>query len=241
MQAQAQRRREANRSGSGTERLCVATAEVKPIDAMIRFVVGPDDAVVPDVKRRLPGRGIWVTSSQEALRKAIACKAFARGFKRNVRVGSDLIETTDQLLERAALESLSVAHKAGRVIIGFDEVSAAFTRDRIMALLHASEAAPDGCRRLAGTRAHRSGALAITVIDAFTSAQLGLALGRPSVIHAGLLAGLEGTTFMARTARLACFRTESKSAITGDGPDRQAGIEMSEGRQSRRRQHEGRP
>jgi uncharacterized protein len=57
----------------------------------------------------------------------------------------------------------------------------------------------------------RRDAVAIAVIDAFSSAQLDLALGRPNVIHAALLAGPETDTFLARKARLVCFRGEPVS------------------------------
>ena len=212
------------RSAAGAERLCAATREVKPVDEMIRFVVGPDDAVVADVKRRLPGRGIWVTATRQALRTAIARKAFARGFKRDIRVRTDLIDATERLLERAALDALAMSHKAGRVAIGFAEVTAVLTRDRLRALVHAAEAAPDGRRKLAAVLRRRQDAAAIAVIEAFSSAQLDLALGRSNVIHAALLAGPESDTFLARTARLDCFRAEPNSEGAGDGSERQAGI-----------------
>jgi predicted RNA-binding protein YlxR (DUF448 family) len=209
------------KGATGTERLCVATAKVKPVEAMIRFVVGPNDAIVPDVKRRLPGRGVWVTATRDALHTAIARKAFARAFKRNLRVGADLIEVTERLLEKAALDALAIARKAGRVTIGFSAVSAALAHEPVVTLVHAAEAAPDGRRKLAATLGRRKDTHP-EVIDVFTSAQLGLALGQPNVIHAALLAGPESETFVARTARLACFRTELTSGRSGDGPERQA-------------------
>jgi predicted RNA-binding protein YlxR (DUF448 family) len=211
-------------SAAGAERLCAATREVKPVAEMIRFVIGPDDAVVPDVKRRLPGRGIWVTATRQALRTAIARKAFARGFKRDIRAGIDLIAATERLLERAALDALAMSHKAGCVAIGFAEVTAVLKHDRLEALVHATEAAPEGCRKLAAVLRRRQDAAAIAVIEAFSSAQLDLALGRSNVIHAALLAGPESDTFLARTARLECFRAGPKSDGEGDGPEHQAGL-----------------
>jgi predicted RNA-binding protein YlxR (DUF448 family) len=178
---------------------------------MIRFVAGPDGAVVPDLKRRLPGRGIWITATRHALRTAVARRAFARGFKRDIRVPADLIEVTERLIERAALDALAMAHKAGRVAIGFAKAEAALAHDRVVGLVSAVEAAPNGSRRLAATRRRRDDATEIAVIDAFSSAQLDLALGRSNVIHAALLAGPESDTFLARTARLNCFRTEPMS------------------------------
>ncbi len=113
------------KTAPGTARFCAATGVVKPVDEMIRFVVAPDGAAVPDLKRRLPGRGIWITGTRAALRTAIVRKAFARSFKRDVRTAPDLVESTERLLERSALEALAIAHKAGRVAIGFAKTEAA--------------------------------------------------------------------------------------------------------------------
>src|SRR3982750_1602381 len=105
------------KTAPGTERFCAATGDVKPVDEMIRFVVAPDGAAVPDLKRRLPGRGIWITATRQALRAAVAKKAFARSFKRDVRVGVDFVPATERLIERAAMDALSMAHKAGRMAV----------------------------------------------------------------------------------------------------------------------------
>ena len=69
----------------GAERSCALTREVKPVDDMVRFVVGPDGAVVPDVKRKLPGRGLWITGTRAAIDEAVKRHVFARGFKREVQ------------------------------------------------------------------------------------------------------------------------------------------------------------
>ena len=90
------------------ERLCVATRTVRPVDDLIRFVVGPEGEAVPDIKCRLPGRGVWVTATQEVLADAIARKAFARGFKRDVRLPADLAARTEGLLAQAVLDALAM-------------------------------------------------------------------------------------------------------------------------------------
>src|SRR5436190_4193894 len=113
------------KSAPGTQRLCAVTGEVRPIEELTRFVVAPDGSVVPDLKRRLPGRGIWITATRPALGSALARKAFGRSFKREVRVAGDLVESTERLLEHAALDALAMAHKARRTIIGFAKVEAA--------------------------------------------------------------------------------------------------------------------
>ena len=207
----------------GSERFCAVTGAVTPVASMIRFVVGPDGTVVPDLKRRLPGRGIWITATRQALRSAITRKAFARAFKRDVRLGPDLVETTERLIERAALDALAMCHKAGKVAIGFANADAALARARVVALLNAAEAAPDGTRKLTAALHRRADAAGIAVIDAFTSAQLDLALGRSNVIHAALLAGPESETFLARTARLDYFRTGPEPGSAGIGKRHETG------------------
>jgi predicted RNA-binding protein YlxR (DUF448 family) len=191
----------------GTERLCVATGEVKPVDDMIRFVIGPDGALVPDLKRRLPGRGVWVTATRSALAQAVARRAFARSFRRDV-AATDIVALTERLLERSALDALAIAHKAARVVTGFAKVEAALGHDPVAALLHAAGAALDGVRKLNATLQRRSvdGGKDIAVFDAFTAAQLDLALGRSNVVHAALLGGPESDLFVARARRLNRFR-----------------------------------
>ena len=139
------------------ERLCVATRTVRPVADLIRFVVGPDGEAVPDLKRKLPGRGVWVTATQDALGDAIKRKVFARGFKRDVRLPPDLLERTERLLEQSALDALAIAAKAA-VVSGFAKVETALLRDQVVALLHAAEAAPDGVKKLdAALRRRRTG------------------------------------------------------------------------------------
>jgi predicted RNA-binding protein YlxR (DUF448 family) len=189
-------------------RRCAATGTVKPVDDMIRFVVSPDGAAVADLKRRLPGRGVWITATRSALRNAIARKAFARSFKRDVRVAPDLVATTERLLERAALDALAIVYKAGRVAVGFAKAEAALVHGDAVGLLHASDASADGVRKLQAA-SRRSGRQAVVVMDGFTSAQLDLALGRSNVVHAALLAGPESKAFLTRAARLERFRNGS--------------------------------
>src|SRR5262245_12340315 len=193
----------------GTERTCALTRKVKPAAEMIRFVVGPNGEAVPDVKCKLPGRGIWITATRVALEDAVTRKVFARGFKRDVRVAADLAAQAERMIERAALDALAIAGKAGKVMTGFAKVEAAAGREDLLAFIHAADGADDGRRKLTGAlRRNTTRKLTeILVIDAFTGAQLALALNRPNVVHAALLAGPGSETFLSRVARLTRFRT----------------------------------
>jgi predicted RNA-binding protein YlxR (DUF448 family) len=203
----------------GTERSCALTRELKPVSAMIRFVVGPAGDAVPDIKRKLPGRGIWITSTRAAIEEAAKRNVFARGFKRDVAVAKDLAAQTERLMESAALDALAMAGKAGLVVGGFAKVEAAIDRDRVVAMVHACDAASDGKRKLdaALRRKNSDKTHEIAVIGAFTGIQLDLALNRANVVHAALLAGPGAETFLARVLRLERFRN-SPDAVSAHAP-----------------------
>src|SRR5271170_201078 len=149
-----------------TARMCAVTRRVRPIDELIRFVVSPGGEVIPDLKRKLPGRGLWVSASHLEVAEAVRRNHFRKGFKRDVRVAPTLASDTEALLARTAIEALAMAAKAGQVLSGFAKVEAALQQrqsqgqsrglvqgglvqgGRIQALIHASDGAADGIRKL---------------------------------------------------------------------------------------------
>ena len=201
------------RATRGLERTCALTRAVLPVSEMVRFVVGPDATVVPDVKRKLPGRGLWIMATRAANAEAVKRNVFARGFKRDAKAGPALVQETEWLLEQAALDALSIACKAGLVLTGATKIEGGVGRDRIEALIHAADGGADGKRKLDAalrrTGAEKSGETAI--IETFTGAQLDLALSRSNVIHAALLAGPVSETFLSRVRRLQRFRADDRA------------------------------
>ncbi len=197
-------------AAAATERLCIATRQVRPVGTLIRFVVGPDGAVVPDLKRRLPGRGVWITAQRHVVAEAVRRRLFGRAFKAEVRVSSELPEELERLLEQSALNALSIAHKAGLVSQGSAKVEAAIASGGpVAALIRARDAGEDGGRKLAAAFSRRieDGAEG-KIVKAFTSSQLDLALGRLNVVHAALLAGRASEPFLVRWRFLEDFRAE---------------------------------
>jgi uncharacterized protein len=202
--------------GRSSERFCALTRTLKPVDDMIRFVVGPAGEAVPDLKRKLPGRGIWITASSHAVDEAVKRKVFARGFKREVRADAGLTQATSELLARAALDALSIAGKAGQVVNGFAKVEAAINRGDAVALIHAADAAEDGKRKIDDVlrRQLEVSPREVPIIAVFSRNQLDLALNRLNVVHAALLAGPVSDTFIARTKRFERFRTGFSTQTT---------------------------
>lgn len=191
-----------------TERTCVVTRRAGDPDDLIRFVLAPDGTVTPDLKRKLPGRGVWVTARAREVAEAVKKRAFSRGFKAEAKVTPDLPALVDALIERDCLQALSLANKAGAVIAGFAKVEAAIAKGQVAGLLHARDGGADGVRKL-GQVLRRAGQDATPQIILFDSGQLDLALGRTNVIHAALVKGPASAALLARCAKLRFYRSDA--------------------------------
>ena len=203
------------RASAPPERRCIATMERRPQAEMIRFVLGPDSRVVPDVAARLPGRGAWVTASREALEQALRKGAFARAFKAQAKAGPDLVTQTEDLLVRGLLNMIGMAKRAGDLTLGFEQVREAVRSARPACLMEAANASEDQRRKvlalvrgLYGPQPGESAADAPLppVVACFSDEELGMALGRERVVHACLKQGRIAHAWMGELARLAGFR-----------------------------------
>jgi len=199
---------------SATMRMCAVTRKVRPIGELIRFVISPQGEVVPDLKRKLPGRGLWVSASRQTVAEAVRRNQFAKGFKREIRAHATLPADTEALLVRSATEALAMAAKARQVVSGFSKVEGALAQGQAQALIHASDGAADGIRKLDAIVRQKRGNPGesqdfpqdFPIVNVLTSAELDLALGRSNVIHAALLAGPASKTFLSRCQILVRYR-----------------------------------
>lgn len=197
------------RTPAGRERLCVVTRTTRPLSELIRFVAAPDGGVAPDLKRRLPGRGAWVTARRATLEEAVRRGALQRALRGRATIPADLPEIVDRLLQRRVLDALAIARKAGQVAAGHARVAAALADGSAAALIHAREAGEDGRRRIAAAARRRpdaAGGATLPVLDHFASAELDLAFDRANVIHAALLSGHASEGVLARWRALEAFR-----------------------------------
>lgn len=191
------------------ERRCIVTGRSGEADRLIRFVAGPDDALVPDLKRSLPGRGCWVTARRALVERAAAGNLFARALRRKVCVPDALGAVVDGLLARQAAGALAMARKAGDLASGAMQVEKALRSGRAIGLVHAAEAAADGVRKLDQARratVHLGGP-DVPVFMLLDAEQLGLAFGGGNVIHAAVLDGRGGHAALRRLEALRDYRT----------------------------------
>jgi predicted RNA-binding protein YlxR (DUF448 family) len=178
----------------------------RPKDDLIRFVLGPDGTVVPDLKEKLPGSGVWLTAAHDTVAEAVKRKAFGRALKAEAKVPEGLAEDLDRRLAEAALAALSMANKAGEVVFGHAKVGEALAKGPVLALIHARDAAEDGCRKLDGKARSVTGGLGIPAVRVFNADELSLASGRSNVIHAALIQGGAARKFLAAASRVERYR-----------------------------------
>lgn len=192
------------------ERRCVATGLTKPRAELIRFVVGPDESVVPDLAEKLPGRGMWVSADRAALERASSKNLFSRGAKRRVTVPEGLADRVEAGLARRVQDLLSLARKAGDAIAGYEKVRAALQSGEVAVLIQASDGSERGKTKL------RLDPDEGPTIGCLTAGELGLSFGRDHVIHAALRAGGLTTRIVEDAIRL----TGMRRTIGDDAPER---------------------
>jgi uncharacterized protein len=214
---------------AGSERTCIVTGIKDVPEAMLRFALSPDGSVVPDLRRKLPGRGVWTRLSFDTVSRAAAKQAFSRAFRAKVEAPASLAETVGALLDRDALQSLSIANKAGLVVAGAFKVDSAIEAGGVVALIQASDGAADGVAKRVQALRVKLGpeAGAVVRVDLFQSSELDLALGRANVIHAALKHGAASSAFLARADRLRRYRGGKADAASetecGDATADEAG------------------
>jgi len=193
------------------ERRCIATGEVQPTAGLIRFVVGPEGQIVPDIAGKLPGRGIWVAANRDALRMAIKKKLFARGAKQSVSVPETLFEDVERQLASRVVELISLARKAGQAVAGYEKVKSWLERGDAAILIQATDGSRRGKSKLSSPPGKG------TYIGVLTADELGLAFGREHVIHGALAGGGLSRRVVEDASRLSGLRDKIGDNAPGKG------------------------
>lgn len=185
------------------ERRDIVSGEVMDEARLIRFVAGPDGQAVPDLARKLPGRGMWVAADRASVETAAKKGLFSRAAKAKLSAAPDLADQVESLLRRRLLSGLGLARRGGDLTSGFEKVSSAISSGRTAWLIEASDSAADGRRKLRAVVRKQSRPPG--VIGVFSSTELGLALGLENVIHTAFLAGRAADHWTQDVQRLSGF------------------------------------
>ncbi len=197
-------------------RLCVVTRQELPPDQLVRFVLSPEATIVPDLARRLPGRGVWVTASRRAIEQAVKRGLFAKSLKTFAKVDKDLADQVERLLAVEARQALSLANKAGLVSTGFSKVEIALEKGLAEALITASDASIDGAGKLSRKfKAIRSATgRDAPILQDLSTAELNFAIGGSNVVHAALARGGLGRRVILSFRRLQRFRVPPDAVVS---------------------------
>ena len=184
------------------ERRDLVTHEVMDESRLIRFVAGPDGQVVPDLGRKLPGRGLWVEASRASVEAAVKKNGFTRAAKTKLTAPADLADVVERLLARRCLDQLGLARREGVLISGFEKTAASLRAGKAAWVLEAADGSADGRGKILALARHQTA----KICGAFTADDLSLALGLENAIHAVLLAGGRADRWTIEVERLAGFR-----------------------------------
>ena len=196
------------RAHEGPLRLCAVSRVAKPTEELIRFVAAPDGTIVPDLALRLPGRGVWVEATAAAVAAAVRQNAFARSLKRQISAPADLPADVERLLARRLAGAVGMANKAGLLVAGYAKVETQLRAGRVFLLLHAADAAATGTDRLDRIfkGLHGSADMGACIVRELTSAELSLAIGQPTVVHAAAAEGGASQGLLREARRLRRYR-----------------------------------
>ena len=199
-------------------RRCIATGDTVSTDGLLRFVVGPEGMIYPDLGRELPGRGIWVGGRRDLLERAVKKRLFARAAKQAVTVADDLPDQVEADMARRGLALLGLAKRAGELTLGYEKARAMLLADPAAIVVTAHDASEKGRAKLlsglaggaggGGDEASAGHGAGRRIIDLFAIDELSLALGRENVVHAALRAGGLADRFLGECRRLKNFRPE---------------------------------
>jgi predicted RNA-binding protein YlxR (DUF448 family) len=176
---------------------------------MIRFVVGPDRSIVPDLAARLPGRGFWLSPRADVLETARTKGAFARAARGPVSLPADLNSVLQAQLARRISDHLGLARRAGQAVAGFARAREWVQAGAAGLVLQASDGSEDERRRLL------SGAGEVRVAWPLDGAALGHVFGRDQAVHVAVAHGRLADALMDEIFRL--------SGLSGQAIFKQAG------------------
>ena len=191
------------------ERKCIVSGASGPKEGLVRFVVGPDAVVVPDILGKLPGRGIYVTADRDAIVKAASKGLFARAARAPVKAPEALADLVERLLLQRVVELIAMSRKAGDAVTGYEKVKEWLVSDRAKVLIQAKDGSERGKTKLRAPEGENS------FISCLSAGEMGLAFGRERAIHAALAAGGLTTRVVEEATKLAGLRKEQSGAQVG--------------------------
>jgi len=185
---------------TGGVRRCIASGEMRPKEALIRFVAAPDGTVVPDLAERLPGRGLWLTAQRDIAETARTKRLFGRTARRSVTAPEALADRLEAMLAKRCTGLLGLANRAGQLVAGFSQVRDWLRSGKAAILVIASDSLGRDAKEL--ERIGRD----LQLVRALTTQEMGSAIGRERIVHMAIAPGRLAGALEREAKRLAGFR-----------------------------------
>jgi predicted RNA-binding protein YlxR (DUF448 family) len=167
----------------------------------LRFVVGPDGQLVPDLAGHLPGRGLWLTPRRDVVEKAVAKRLFPRAARMPLVVPAGLADHIEALLVQRCCEAIGLARRSGLAFAGFEKVGEAVRGGKVGLLLCALDGAEGGRNKM------RVLGRSLPFAAILTAAEMGRVFGRDHVVHVGVARGRLSSRLLADAEKVAGFRS----------------------------------
>lgn len=191
--------------GAGVMRRCIVTRESLATSRLVRFVIGPGDEVVPDIRGKLPGRGLWLTARRDIVDRACAANLFAKAARGRAVAGDELSDRVERLLRDRCIEVIGMARRAGQAVAGYEKVRGYLRGGKADVVLTACDAAAGGRAKIAGS------AFGVTAVDSLSASELGQAFARTRVVHVAIGSPGLAARLVVEAGRLAGFRIPTGS------------------------------
>ena len=186
------------------ERRCLVDGVPKSRSELIRFVLGPDDVVYPDLAEKLDGRGVWVSAQKSALSTAISKRLFNKGFGQSVKIHDNLMQIVENGLKKRSLDLLGIANKSGLLELGFEKIKEASAKEEILLLVEASDGSEAEKKRLQVYLPQ------VPVISVLSRTELGCEMGRDACVHIAVKKSKMTLTLQKEMMRLNAFLNEGQ-------------------------------
>lgn len=164
-----------------TERKCVATGEIKPLDELLRFVKTPDSRLVPDFNRKIEGRGLYVSNSKTLLKQALAKNLFVKSIHLFLKIPADFEEQVESLLCKKGLDWVNLARKAGALVTGFEKVKASIVKNKAAFVIVATDVADDGSQKIEAIAQN------LEILKVYERKDLDAALNKENTVYVAVL------------------------------------------------------
>ncbi len=183
---------------TGKQTFCYITKKFYPEELMIRFVLAPCNVLTLDLYHEFEGKEFYVLASKTELGKM---GQYLRKKNGKEFLQDDLISRIDDILRTRIVRLISLARKAGKVIIGYEKIQRGLSFNKIVLLIQAKDGSENRKKDLMLPESQT------TRIDCLNKYELGVPFQKHTITHIGFLKSSFTNPLIFDTSRLESLRS----------------------------------